>query len=64
MNDEIVETIEVELEKERETTESYVKGVENAADSGLLSRKQAERVINSGNKANKSHDLVRGLRGF
>ena len=64
MSDEIVETIEVELEKERETTESYVKGVENAAESGLLSRKQAERVISSGQKANRSHDLVRGLRGF
>lgn len=62
MSDEIVS--EEKIDQEKETTENHVKGIENAADSGLLSRKQAERVINSGQKANKSHDLVRGLRGF
>ncbi len=45
----------------RETTESHVKGVEHAADSGLLSRRQAERVIASGQKATRSHDMYRGV---
>lgn len=45
----------------RETTEGHVKGVEDAADRGLLSRKQAERVTGAASKANRSHDMARGI---
>lgn len=45
----------------REWTEGHVKGVEQAADKGLLSRRQAERVTKAGQKATGSHDLARGV---
>lgn len=47
--------------QEETETESHVKGVENAADRGLLNRRQAERLISTGNKVNRSHDLARGI---
>ncbi len=45
----------------RETTESHVKSVEQDADAGRLSRRQAERIISSGQKATRSHDMYRGV---
>lgn len=45
----------------RETTEGHVKGAEDAADRGLLSRRQADRLIQSGTKAHRGHDMARGL---
>ena len=55
---------ETSLQKaERELVEGHVDGVERAANDGLLSRKQAERVTEAGKKGTRSHDLARGVRG-
>ncbi len=47
----------------RETTEAHVEGVERASSKGLLTRKQAIRVTEAGQKGTRSHDMARGIRG-
>lgn len=46
---------------EQTTAEGHVQGVEHAADHGLLTRRQAERVTQAGQKGVRSHDMARGL---
>jgi hypothetical protein len=50
-----------EQQMTREGTENIVRNVENAANHGLLSRRQADRVIKAGQTAHGSHDMARGL---
>lgn len=52
---------ETAVDKTREETEGHVKSVEHDAERGLLSRRQADRLIDTGRKANRSHDLARGI---
>jgi hypothetical protein len=45
----------------REVTENHVQGIEQAVFRGQLSRKQADRVIDAGQKVHKSYDMARGV---
>ena len=45
-----------------EVTEEHVGAVEQAANRGQLSRRQAERVVVAGQKGLRSHDMSRGVR--
>ena len=45
-----------------EAVEGHIVGVEEAASTGHLSRRQAERVIDAGQKSVRSHDMARGIQ--
>jgi hypothetical protein len=48
--------------EEQKTAEHHIKGVEEAGSKGLITRRQADRLIDVGNKAHKGLDLYRGIR--